>query len=190
MKLWYKKYSGCEKKRLAHFFQAAMHHYYELCLKGESYQLYNVCLHGYMCVLECTLISYTLYHMMFKCTKMCIVCIIFLRDSLCTGLFVCLFGFFEEIREMNINVCRCRGPFHTLGKSSSSWRNTTSAIVCEQTIITTSSHSKSLVTFENTRNHNIMLFAKRIFAPDICLRLRSLLDFFENGVPYCKYGSY
>ena len=39
MKLWYKKYSGCEKKRLAHFFQAAMHHYYELCLKGESYDV-------------------------------------------------------------------------------------------------------------------------------------------------------
>ena len=34
--------------------------------------------------------------------------------------------------------------------------------------------------FENIRNHKIMIFAKRIFAPDICLRLRSLLRFFNE----------
>ena len=52
---------------------------------------------------------------------------------------------------------------YTLGTSSSFRRNTTSAIVCQQTIATTtSSHSQSLVTFENNRNHNIMIFVKRI----------------------------
>ena len=68
---------------------------------------------------------------------------------------------------------------YTLGTSSSSWRNTTSAILSQQTIVTTtSSHSYSLVTFENTRNDNIMVFVKCICVPDICLRLRSLLRFF------------
>ena len=67
---------------------------------------------------------------------------------------------------------------YTLKTSSSSWRNTTSAIVSQQPIVTTtSSHYQSLVMFENTHNHKIMMFVKRIFAPDICLRLRSLLRF-------------
>ena len=83
---------------------------------------------------------------------------------------------------MNTN----RGPFHKnlnitihTWTSSSSWRNTTSAIVSQQTIsTTTSSHSYSLFTLENTRNHKIMIFMKRIFAPDIGSRLRSLFRFF------------
>ena len=37
--------------------------------------------------------------------------------------------------------------------------------------------------FENTRNHKIMIFVKRIFAPDICLRLRSLLRFVVKRGP-------
>ena len=74
--------------------------------------------------------------------------------------------------------------WYTLRTSSSSRRNTTSAIVCQQTIVTTtSSHSQSLVTFENIRNHKIMIFVKRIFAPDICLWLRSLLRFFMKRGP-------
>ena len=90
----------------------------------------------------------------------------------------------------NTNVTR--GPFHkkilrlryTLRTSSSSWRNTTSVIVSQQTVVTTtSSHSQSLVMFENTRNHKIMVFVKRIFSPDICLRLRSLLRFFVKRGP-------
>ena len=65
-----------------------------------------------------------------------------------------------------------RGPFrktifrlrYTLGTSSSSWRNTTSAFLCQQTIVTpTSSHSKSLCTFENTRNHKIMIICEAHF---------------------------
>ena len=87
------------------------------------------------------------------------------------------------------------GPFHkkilrlryTLKTSSSSWRNTTSAIVSQQTIVTTtSSHYQSLVMFENTRNHKIMLFAKHIFASDLCLRLRSLLRFFVKRGLACR----
>ena len=37
--------------------------------------------------------------------------------------------------------------------------------------------------FENTRNHNIMIFVKRMFAPDMYLRLRSLLRFFCETEP-------
>ena len=73
---------------------------------------------------------------------------------------------------------------YTLGTSSSFRRNTTSAIVSQQTIVTTtSSHFKSKVTFENTRNRKIMIFVKRIFAPAIGLRLRSLLRFFVKRPP-------
>ena len=36
---------------------------------------------------------------------------------------------------------------------------------------------------ENTHNHMIMIFVKHIFAPDICLRLRSLLRFFVKRGP-------
>ena len=73
----------------------------------------------------------------------------------------------------------------TLRTSSSSWKNTTSAIVSQQTIVTTTiSHSHSLVMFKITRNHKIMIFVKRIFAPDICLRLRSLLRFFCETGPW------
>ena len=73
---------------------------------------------------------------------------------------------------------------YTLRTSSSSWKNTTSAIVSQQTIaMTTSSHSQSLVMFENTHNHKIVIFEKRIFAPDICLRLWSLLRFFVKRGP-------
>ena len=73
---------------------------------------------------------------------------------------------------------------YTLETSSSSWRNTTGAIVSQQTIVTTtSSHSYSLFTFENTRNHEIMIFVKPIFAPVIGIRLRSLLRFFVKRGP-------
>ena len=37
--------------------------------------------------------------------------------------------------------------------------------------------------FENTRNHKIMIFVKRIFVPDMYLRLRSLLRFFVKRGP-------
>ena len=77
----------------------------------------------------------------------------------------------------------------TLRTSSSSWRNTTSAILCQQTIGTTSfSHSEGLVTFENSRNHKIIFFMKRIFALDIYLRLRSLLRFFVKRGPGKSQG--
>ena len=86
-----------------------------------------------------------------------------------------------------------RGPFHkkilrlryTLRTSSSSFlKSTTSAIVSQQTIVTTTfSHTQSLVMFKNTHNHMIIIFVKRIFAPDICLRLRSLLRFFVKRGP-------
>ena len=58
---------------------------------------------------------------------------------------------------------------YTLKTSSSSWKSTTSAIVSQQTIVTTTfNHTPSLVMFENTHNHKIMISVKRIFAPDIC----------------------
>ena len=84
------------------------------------------------------------------------------------------------------------GPFHkkilrlryTLRTSSSSWRNTTSVIVSQQTIVmTTYSHYQGLVMLENTRYIKIMIFVKHIFAPVICLRLRSLLRFFVKRGP-------
>ena len=80
----------------------------------------------------------------------------------------------------------------TLRTSLSSWSNTTSAILCQQTIGTTSfSHSEGLVTFENSRNHKIIFFVKCIFAPDIYLRLRSLLRFFcETGPRPGSVGSH
>ena len=37
--------------------------------------------------------------------------------------------------------------------------------------------------FENTREHKIMIFVKHIFAPVICLQLRSLLRFFVKRGP-------
>ena len=78
---------------------------------------------------------------------------------------------------------------YTLGTYPSSWEKNTSAVVCQQTIgTTTASHSKSLGTCENTRNHNIIIFVKRIFAPDICLRLRSLLRFFVKRGPEREHG--
>ena len=53
---------------------------------------------------------------------------------------------------------------YTLGTSSSFWKNITRAIVWQQTIVTaTTSHSHSLVTFENTRNHNIKIFCEAHF---------------------------
>ena len=87
---------------------------------------------------------------------------------------------------------RAWGPFHkkilrlryTLGTSSSSWRNTISAFLCQQTIVTpTSSHSKSLCTFEKLVIIRLWLFVKRIFALDIGLRLRSILRFFVKRGP-------
>ena len=67
----------------------------------------------------------------------------------------------KDLGAVSQKILRLR---YTLGTSSSSWKNTTSAIVCQQTICTTiSSHSMSLVTFENTRNHNIMIFCEAQF---------------------------
>ena len=37
--------------------------------------------------------------------------------------------------------------------------------------------------YENTHNHKIMIFVKRIFAPDICLQLQSLLKYFVKRGP-------
>ena len=72
---------------------------------------------------------------------------------------------------------KIRGPFHKNLKITICTYDifilldyTTNVIVCQQTIVTTtSSHYQSLVMFENTRNHKIMILVKRIFAPDIYL---------------------
>ena len=68
--------------------------------------------------------------------------------------------------------------------NKSYWRNTISAIVSQQTIVTTTfSNYQSIVMFGNIRNHKIMIFVKHIFALDIYLRLRSLLRFFVKRGP-------
>ena len=57
---------------------------------------------------------------------------------------------FAVERGYNQKILRLR---YTLGTSSSSWKSTTSAVVCQQTIVMTTPSHQSLVMFENGRNH-------------------------------------